>query len=105
MILQKVYIFMFCIESIFYVLLRVYVFMFCIESMFYVLHRVYVLFFAKGLWDELKKIAIMGMQMQQPPPAFASGSAHFGSEIPRMQGSYLRMNMKEVNEVEEMEEV
>ena len=73
--------------------------------MFYVLHRIYALCFAKGLWDGLKKVAIIGMQMQQPLPAFAPGSAHFGSEIPRMQRPYLRMNMEGVNGVEEMEEV
>ena len=61
--------------------------------------------FAKGLWDGLKKVAIIGMQMQQSLPTSAPGSAHFGSEIPRMQGPYLRMNMEEVNEVEKMKKV
>ena len=73
--------------------------------MLYVLQKVHALCFAKSLWDELKKIAIIGIQMQQPLPTFAPRSAHFGSEIPRMQGPYLRMNMEGVNDVEEMEEV
>ena len=57
----------------------------------YVLLRVYV--------------SIMGMQMQQPLPAFAPGSAHLGSKIPRMQEPYFRMNTKEVNEIEEIKKI
>ena len=56
------------------------------------------------MWS-IKKLAIIGMQMQQSLPAFAPGSAHFGAKIPRMQGPYFKMNMEGVNGVEEMEEV
>lgn len=47
----------------------------------------------------------MGMQMQQWLTAFTPGLAHFGSKILWMQEPYLRMNMKKVNDVEEMKEV
>lgn len=61
--------------------------------------------FAKGLRDGAKKntVAIMGMQTQQTLLAFASGSAHFDSEIPRMQGPYLKIDMKNVKWIENME--
>ena len=97
--------FMFCWGSMFYVLLRVYVLcfyvlqrayvsMFCIRSMLYVLLKFYILCIAKGLWDRLKKTAIMGIQMQQSLSAFAPKAIYLDLTISQMQNLYFAINMK-----------
>ena len=75
--------------------------MFCIGSKFYVFR---FLCFAKGLCSMLcikpmrstQNSSPISMQIQQPLPAFAIGSAYLDLEIPKIQGSYFGMGMEGV---------
>ena len=52
-----------------------------------------------------RKIANIGIELQEPLPAFSPGSAYPDPEVPQVQGPYFRTNLEEVIDVEQMEEV